>query len=97
MMRQAQAMQKKVADAQKRLEDMEIEGISGGGMVSVTLQGNMRVSHISINPALMIDEVDVLEDLIIAAFNDAWEKIEQKKSEEMGSVMEGQKLPFGLI
>ena len=73
MMKQAQMMQQKLADAQKELEEMEIEGESGGGMVKVVCNGKKVISSISIDPkAVDPDDVEMLEDLIVAAINDAY-------------------------
>ncbi len=96
MMKQAQQMQKQMLEAQKRVEAFEVEGISGGGMVSIVLTGAHKMKSISVNNSLLEDkEADVLEDLILAAYNDAWEKVQQKTKEEMGEVLpNGQSLPF---
>jgi len=98
MMKQAQHLQKEMAEAQKRIESMEVEGISGGGMVALTLQGSGRMKNISINNSLLEEkESEIIEDLVVAAFNDAWDKIEKKRSEEMGGLMGGASLPFNLL
>ncbi len=97
MMKQAQDLQKQLAQAQERIDSLEIEGISGGGVVSVVLKGNGTMKTVSIHEDLWEKEKDreMLEDLIVAAHNDAWEKLEKKKSGEMGELPMG-KLPFGL-
>lgn len=96
MMKQAQQMQKQMLEAQKRVEAFEAEGISGGGMVTIVLTGTHKMKSISVNNSLLEDkEADVLEDLILAAYNDAWEKIQHKTKEEMGDVLpNGHGLPF---
>lgn len=88
MMRQAQAMKQKMDEAQKRIQVLEVEGISGGGMVCVRLEGSGRMRGVTINPALLVaDDVEVLEDLLVAAHNDAMEKLDKQKAYEMGEVM----------
>lgn len=97
MMKQAQQLQKQMAEAQRRIEEMQVEGIAGGGMVSVILAGSGKMVSLSINEVLMDDkETDILEDLIIAAYNDAWQKLEKKRAEEMSSVTGGGSFPRGL-
>ncbi len=97
MMRQAQTMQEQVKKAQERIEKLAIEGISGGGMVTILLTGRGKVERVTINPGVLGEEVDVVEDLIGSAFNDAWEKLEAKKKEEMTGAMGGVSLPPGLL
>ena len=96
MMKQAQQMQKQMSEVQKRIEEMESEGISGGGLISIVLSGKGEMKKISINDSLVKeDEIDILEDLIIAAHNDALKKLEARKSQEMDGVSGGLKLPSG--
>lgn len=97
MMRQAQTMQKQMMEAQKRIELLEVEGMAGGGMVTVMMEGTGRIKRISINPAVIGEEVEVLEDLMAAAFNDAWTRLEQTRSDEMKQAMGDAKLPAGLL
>ena len=97
MMKQAQQMQAKMAEMQEKLEALEVEGSSGGGMVRVTLsvKGSMRA--IKIDPALIDPaEAEVLEDLILAAVNDAKAKGEALAAEEMQKLTGGLQLPPGL-
>ena len=78
IMKQAKAMQEKMAEMQKKLEDAEIEGISGGGAIKVIMSGKHDLKKIDIDPTLIkADEKEVLEDLIIAAINDATTKISE--------------------
>ena len=85
MMKQAQMMQQKLADAQKELEEMEIEGESGGGMVKVVCNGKKVISKITIDPkAVDPDDVEMLEDLIVAAINDAYAVADEEYEEKMG-------------
>lgn len=97
LMKQAQAMQAKMAELQTKLAEMEVSGASGGGMVKVTISGKNEMRKISIDPSLMVaEDVEVLEDLIVAAFNDAKAKVEAVTGEEMQKVTGGISLPGGL-
>lgn len=97
MMKQAQQMQSKMAEMQAELERQEIGGQSGGGMVRVTLNGKGEMRGIKIDPALVQpDDVEVLEDLIIAATNDAKAKVEAHMAEEMQKLTGGLSLPPGM-
>ena len=97
MMKQAQEMQSRMAEMQKRLETEEITGQSGGGMVRVTLTGKGEARRISIDPKIVdASEKEVLEDLIVAAINDARAKVDARLSEEMGKLTGGLNLPPGL-
>ncbi|MFQ5845451.1 MAG: YbaB/EbfC family nucleoid-associated protein [Planctomycetota bacterium] len=97
MLKQAQEMQAKMQEMQKRLEAEEITGSSGGGMVEVTLSGKGEARRIKIDPSLADPaEREVLEDLIVAAFNDAKAKLDAHVSEEMAKVAGGLSLPPGL-
>lgn len=97
MMKQAQQMQEKMAAMQERLNQVEMTGVSGGGMVKVTVNGKNDMKALSIDPTLVDPkEVEVLEDLIIAAFNDAKAKVEAHVAEEMGKITGGMGLPGGM-
>ena len=94
MMKQAQAMQAKMAEMQAKLEQMTVEGAAGGGMVKVTLTGKGEMRGVAIDPALIDpEEVEVLEDLLVAAHNDAKAKSEAMMAEEMKAVTGGLQLP----
>lgn len=96
MLKQAQEMQTKMMDAQKKIEEIEAEGSAGGGLVKVSVNGKNHVTNVTIDPSLLIaDEVDILEDLILAAHNDAKDKVQQKSADEMSSITGGLKLPPG--
>jgi DNA-binding YbaB/EbfC family protein len=96
LMKQAQAMQSKMAEMQEKLEAMEITGTSGAGMITVTLNGKGAMRRVKIDPSLAkADEVEILEDLITAAHNDAKSKLEQKVQEETADMMGGLQLPPG--
>lgn len=76
IMKQAQAMQKRMEEMQEKLAQEEVEGVSGGGMVKVTLNGKFEMKKLELDGSLLnIDEKDILEDLIIAAYNDAKTKL----------------------
>ena len=100
LMKQAQMMQKKMQEEQERLAHEEVEGASGGGMVKVVLDGKFAMKKIAIDKSLVDpEETEVLEDLIMAAFNDAKEKLDAKMNESMSSLtgglnLGGFKLPF---
>lgn len=97
MMKQAQEMQAKMQEMQARLEEEEITGASGGGMVAVTLNGKGNLRKIKIDPSLVDpDDVEMLEDLIAAAFNDAKTKVEEMMRERMSEITGGLNLPPGM-
>lgn len=75
LMKEAQKMQKKMQDAQKELSDMSVTGESGGGLVKVTTNGRHEIKKVEINPNLMDEDVEMIEDLVAAAMNDAVRKI----------------------
>ena len=96
-MKQAKAMQEKMAEMQKKLEEAEIEGTSGGGAVKVIMSGKHDLKKIDIDSTLMKeDEKEVLEDLIIAAVNDANTKISEHMNNQLGSLSGGMGLPPGM-
>ena len=98
MMKQAQALQAKVAKIQAELKTREMVGTSGGGKVKVTMTGAHEVKAISIDPEVVNpEEADLLEDLVVAAMNDARGKIDRMIEEEMGRVTGGMGLPPGLF
>ena len=79
MIKQAQDLQKKMAEAQEKVETLEAEGISGGGIVKITINGKNNVTSVNIDEtAIDKNEKEILEDLIVAAFNDARDKIQRK-------------------
>ena len=97
MMKQAQQLQKKMAEAQEKLSSIEVEGISGGGMVKVLATAKGDIKRIMIDDTLMSkEEKEMTEDLIVAAINDAKQKGESASQEEMKSVTGGIPLPPGM-
>ena len=97
MMKQAQELQSKLAEFHAGLDAMQIEGVSGGGMVKVTLTGKGAMTRLSIDPSLMKPEsAEIVEDLIVAAHNDAKQKAEQAIAGKMQELTGGLPLPEGL-
>lgn len=95
MMKQMQKMQKKMMEAQKELEEQKMDGTAGGGMVTVTVSGQKKVVDVKINPeAVDPDDVEMLQDLVMAATNDALNKIEELTNKTMGQFTQGMNLPF---
>ena len=97
MMKQVQAMQSRMADMQAKLEQSTVTGQSGGGMVKVKLNGKGAMTGVAIDASLLkSDDKDIVEDLIIAAHNDAKNKVEAMMADEMKSVTGGLPLPPGM-
>ncbi|HZJ81277.1 MAG TPA: YbaB/EbfC family nucleoid-associated protein [Guyparkeria sp.] len=95
MMKQAQAMQENMQRMQEEIAKMEVEGESGGGLVKVIMTGKHEARRVTIDPSLLEDDKDMLEDLIAAAINDATRRIEQEQQEKMSGMTAGMKLPPG--
>jgi nucleoid-associated protein EbfC len=96
LMRQAQAMQANMQKAQDELAAIEVEGTAGGGMVKLIVTCKHEVKRVTIEPALLGDDKEMLEDLIAAAFNDARAKVERTVQEKLSAVTGGLALPGGL-
>ena len=96
IMRQAQEMQENLKKAQEEIAAMEVTGESGGGMVKVIMTGRHDVRRISIDPSLMGDDQEMLEDLVAAAVNDAVQKVESRTKEKFAGFTAGMGLPPGL-
>ena len=97
LMKQAQQMQSKMAALQEELANITVEGSAGGGMVTITLNCKGEMRGLKIDPSLIDPkEVEILEDLILAAFNDAKAKAEARAAEEMAKITGGLKLPGGM-
>ena len=97
MMKQAQELQKKMADAQNKLNEIEVEGSSGGGLIKVVANAKGLLRKITIDQTLLkSEEKEILEDLIIAAINDVKEKGEVVAQEQMKSLTGGLPLPPGM-
>ncbi len=96
LMKQAQEMQTKMAEMQQRLVDVEISGSAAAGMVTVILNGKGEMRKMKIDPSLIVpEEAEVLEDLIVAAQNDARAKVDAYMQEETSKMMGGVDLPPG--
>ena len=97
MMKQAQQLQKKMAEAQDKLNDIEVEGLSGGGLVKVIANAKAQIKRLSIDQSLLKpEEKEILEDLVVAAINDSKQKGEAAAQEEMKSLTGGLPLPPGM-
>tara|TARA_B100001013_G_C24539041_1_gene413867 strand:+ start:571 stop:897 length:327 start_codon:yes stop_codon:yes gene_type:complete len=96
MMDQAKRMQEKMKELQDGLASLEVEGSAGGGLVKITITGKGEVKKINIDPSLIKpEEAEILEDLLVAAFNDAKIKAEEASAEEMKKLTGGLNLPPG--
>ena len=96
MMKQAQEMQGKMEEMQARMEETEVTGQAGAGLVSVTLNGKGEMRGLKVDPSLKDGEISVLEDLIVAAHNNAKRQVEENTQEEMSKLTGGLNLPPGL-
>jgi DNA-binding YbaB/EbfC family protein len=95
LMQQAQRMQENLKRAQEEIAKLEVTGQSGGGMVSVTMNGRHEVRRVAIDRKILTDDPDMAEDLVAAAFNDAVNKVASASQERMGDVAGGMNLPPG--
>ena len=97
LMKQAQQMQSKMAELQAQLETIEMTGMAGGGMVQVTLNGKGDLKKLKIDKSVLNpDDAEVVEDLIVAAFNDARQKVNAHSETEMHKLTGGLSLPGGM-
>jgi len=96
MMKQAQKMQEDMQKAQAEIANMESTGESGGGLVSVTINGAHECKRVNIDSSLLEDDKEMLEDLVAAAFNDASHKMAEASKDKMSGVTEGMSLPPGM-
>ncbi len=96
MMKQAQMMQENMHRVQEQLGGLEVEGQSGSGMVKVVMTCKHEVRRVSIDPSLLGNDKDMLEDLLVAAFNDGARKVDATVNEKMSSLSAGMGLPPGL-
>ena len=94
LMQQAQKMQEAMQKAQSELASMEVTGEAAGGLVRVTMNGKHAVKKVSVDPSLL-DDVEMLEDVVTAAINDAVNRLEQGSKEKMGELTAGVSLPPG--
>lgn len=96
LMKQAQAMQDNLKKAQEELASIEVEGQSGAGLVKVVMTCKNEVRRVTIDPSLLADDKDLLEDLVAAAFNDAARRAEATSAEKMGKLTAGMPMPPGM-
>ena len=95
LMKQAQAMQDNMKKMQDELASVEVEGQSGAGLVKITITCKFGVKRVVIDPSLLAEDKDMLEDLVAAAFNDAVRKAEVTSAEKMAGITAGMPLPAG--
>ena len=95
LMKQAQQMQEDMKKMQESLASLEVEGQSGAGLVKIVMTCKFDTRRVSIDPSLVGDDKDMLEDLVAAAFNDAVRKAEAKAAEKMSSITAGMPMPPG--
>ncbi|GAA6166554.1 YbaB/EbfC family nucleoid-associated protein [Sessilibacter corallicola] len=95
LMKQAQEMQANMQKMQEELANAEVTGESGAGLIKVVMTGRHDVRSVSIDPALMSEDREILEDLLAAAVNDAVRKVEQANQEKMGNLTSGFQMPPG--
>jgi nucleoid-associated protein EbfC len=97
LMKQATAMQDNMKKAQEELANSEVIGTSGSGLVKITMTGKHKVKRIEIDPSLLADDKDMLEDMLTVAFNDAAKQLSDNSEAKMGSVSKGMPgLPGGM-
>jgi DNA-binding YbaB/EbfC family protein len=96
LMKQAQLMQENMKKLQEQLAVMEVEGQAGSGLVKVVMTGKYQVQRVTIDPKLLGDDKEMLEDLVTAAFNDAARKVDVTTQEKMSGVTAGLPLPPGM-
>ncbi|RUL48282.1 MULTISPECIES: YbaB/EbfC family nucleoid-associated protein [Lysinibacillus] len=95
MMKKMQKMQKEMVQAQEELNAKEFEGAAGGGMVKITLNGQREVLKVNLDPSVVDpDDVEMLEDLLVVATNEALKKVEETTNSTMGKFTQGLNLPF---
>ncbi len=95
LMKQAQQMQDNLKRAQEELAQIEVEGQAGAGMVKITMTCRHDVRRVAIEPSLLAEDKDMLEDLVAAAFNDAIRRVESTTQEKMGGLTSGMPMPPG--
>ncbi|MDY6322185.1 MAG: YbaB/EbfC family nucleoid-associated protein [Succinivibrio sp.] len=96
LLKQAQMLQDRMQKAQEEVANLEVTGESGAGMVKITMTGNREVKRVQIDDSVAKEDKEILEDLIVAAFNDASRRVEEKSKELLSSVTAGIPLPPGM-
>ena len=94
MLSKAKAMQKKMQDAQEQIKKIEVEGVSGGNLVKVILTGDYELKSIEITDAAKKESQEIINDLIIAAYNNAKENLKKKSADELSKITGGINLPL---
>lgn len=97
LMKEAQKMQQRMQEAQQQLTELIVTGESGGGMVTIKMNGRHDVTEVKINHRLVEEDVDMLEDLVAAAINDAVRKIEKVSKEKISQLTAGLNIPTDLM
>ena len=96
MLQKAKQMQKKMKEAQDEIKNIQVEGVSGGNLVKVTLSGDYELKSIFISESAKKENQEIINDLIIAAYNNARENLKKKTSEELSKITGGINLPFDI-
>ncbi|HRD70919.1 MAG TPA: YbaB/EbfC family nucleoid-associated protein [Legionella sp.] len=97
LMKEAQKMQQRMQEAQQQLSELVVQGEAGGGMVTIKMNGRHDVTEVKIKPTLMDEDVEMMEDLIAAALNDAVRKIEKVSKEKISQLTAGLNIPTDLM
>lgn len=95
LMQQAKKMQARMEEMQNEVKNLEVTGESGAGLVKVTMSGRHDVKRVQIDPSLKEEDMEIVEDLIAAAVNDAVRKVEEVSKEKMGQITGGMQMPPG--
>ena len=95
LMQQAQKMQEQMKQVQEEQEKLEVLGESGGGLIKVTMTGKHDVKRVEVDPSLLTEDKEVLEDLLAAAVNDAVRRVEEQNKDSMAGMTQGLNLPPG--
>ena len=96
MLQKAKQMQQKMKEAQDEIKNLQVEGVSGGSLVKVVLSGDYELKSISISEAAKKESQEIINDLIIAAYNNAKENLKKKSSEQLSKIASGINLPFDM-
>ena len=96
MLQKAKQMQQKMKEAQDEIKNIQVEGVSGGNLVKVILTGDYELKSISISESAKKESQEIINDLIIAAYNNAKENLKKKSSEELSKITGGINLPFDI-
>jgi DNA-binding YbaB/EbfC family protein len=97
LMKEAQKMQQRMQEAQQQLSQLLVDGEAGGGMIKVKMNGRHDVTEVKINPSLMDEDVEMLEDLVAAAINDAVRKVEKISKEKINQLTAGLNIPTDFL